>query len=56
MYIVEGNIGVGKSTFLQLIHHLDPTIAIIPEPKENWAQRVYGQSLLANFYQDPQRC
>jgi len=55
MYIVEGNIGVGKSTFLDLIKQLDATIDIIPEPKENWANQQYGQSLLANFYKNPQR-
>jgi deoxyadenosine/deoxycytidine kinase len=55
MYILEGNIGVGKSTFLQLVKQLDVSIDTILEPQENWANKVFGQSLLANFYQDPHR-
>lgn len=55
MYILEGNIGVGKSTFLELLHQNCPDITVIQEPKDNWATHVYGQSLLGNFYQDPKR-
>ncbi len=55
MYIVEGNIGAGKSTFLKLLELHIPTISIALEPMHNWQQQVYGQSLLANFYQDPKR-
>ena len=55
MYIVEGNIGAGKSTFLKLIEQHVPSISIALEPLHNWQQQVYGQSLLANFYQDPKR-
>jgi len=55
MYIVEGNIGVGKSTFLQHMKELDQTIDIIPEPKDSWTSTAYGQSLLANFYENTPR-
>lgn len=55
MYILEGNIGVGKSTFLTLVEQYCPQLSAIPEPKENWATQATGQSLLGNFYQDPQR-
>ncbi len=55
MYILEGNIGAGKSTFLQLIKKHIPEIDVALEPLHNWQKNVYGQSLLANFYQDTQR-
>lgn len=55
MYIVEGNIGAGKSTFLKLIEKHMPQVGIALEPLHNWQKKVYGQSLLANFYQEPRR-
>ncbi|HZW60964.1 MAG TPA: deoxynucleoside kinase [Candidatus Babeliales bacterium] len=55
MYIIEGNIGAGKSTFLKLLERHLPYITISLEPLHNWQQQVYGQSLLANFYQEPTR-
>jgi deoxyadenosine/deoxycytidine kinase len=55
MYILEGNIGAGKSTFLKLIKNYVPEIDVALEPVHNWQKKVYGQSLLANFYQDPHR-
>lgn len=55
MYILEGNIGAGKSTFLRLVSEHIPQIKPILEPINNWQTSVYGQSLLANFYQDPNR-
>lgn len=55
MYILEGNIGAGKSTFLKLVAQHLPQISVALEPLHNWQSKVYGQSLLANFYQDPQR-
>ena len=55
MYIVEGNIGVGKSTFLNLINKHDSAIDIIMEPMDNWANQAYGQSLLGQFYEKPDR-
>ncbi len=55
MYILEGNIGVGKSTFLKLVAKHLPHVSIALEPIHNWQNKIYGQSLLANFYQDPKR-
>jgi deoxyadenosine/deoxycytidine kinase len=55
MYIVEGNIGVGKSTFLKLISQNLSGVKVLPEPTENWTGQVFGQSLLDNFYKDPKR-
>lgn len=55
MYILEGNIGAGKSTFLRLINEALPTINVSFEPLHNWQGQIYGQSLLANFMEKPQR-
>jgi deoxyadenosine/deoxycytidine kinase len=55
MYLLEGNIGAGKSTFLQLITKHLPHTSVAFEPLHNWQGQVFGQSLLANFYQDPKR-
>lgn len=55
MYIVEGNIGTGKSTFLKLIQSHLPHISVVFEPLHNWQSQVYGQSILSNFYSDPRR-
>ncbi|MFH1644479.1 MAG: deoxynucleoside kinase [bacterium] len=55
MYILEGNIGAGKSTFLELLNKNIPEIKTYQEPKDNWTKQVYGQSLLANFYKEPKR-
>lgn len=55
MYIVEGNIGAGKSTFLKLIDQHMSNVSVALEPLNNWQTQIYGQSLLTNFYQDPKR-
>ena len=55
MYILEGNIGVGKSTFLTLLNKHLPQIETILEPVNNWNNEKYGQSLLGNFYKNPKR-
>jgi deoxyadenosine/deoxycytidine kinase len=55
MYILEGNIGAGKSTFLKLMQQHLKDVDVALEPLHNWQKKVYGQSLLANFYQDAKR-
>lgn len=55
MYIVEGNIGSGKSTFLKLVNEHMPKVSIAYEPLQDWQNQDNGQSLLENFYQDPKR-
>ncbi len=55
MFILEGNIGAGKSTFLRLVKNYFPSISVVQEQVNNWQQERYGQSLLANFYEQPQR-
>ncbi len=55
MYIIEGNIGVGKSTFLRLISQQIPEINIVLEPLNKWQNTPYGKGLLTNFYEKPER-
>lgn len=52
MYLIEGNIGVGKSTFLRLMKEQLPEIQAVFEPVNAWSGSNIGQSLLANFYAD----
>lgn len=53
-FIVEGNIGAGKSTFLRLIQERLP-VQIVFEPHEKWQKVQGGDNLLDRFYQDTQR-
>lgn len=55
MYIIEGTIGAGKSTFLKLLKQHIPHITVQFEPIDNWQSHENNQSLLANFYQDSNR-
>lgn len=55
MYCIEANIGAGKTTFLKLIQERLPEVAVIFEPLHKWQTKVSGQSILGNFYQDPNR-
>lgn len=55
MYIVEGNIGAGKSTFITLLSTYLPGMTYSLEPVDTWAKQTYGQSLLEQFYKEPQR-
>lgn len=53
-FIVEGNIGAGKSTFLRLIHEQVATQAVF-EPHEKWQHVTENGNLLEKFYNDTQR-
>ncbi len=55
MFILEGNTGVGKSTFLRLMHQYVPEVAVIQESVDSWGVQMQGNSLLGNFYQNPHR-
>lgn len=55
MYIIEGTIGAGKSTFLQLLGKAFPDIITALEPVENWDSPQHGNSLLENFMDDAHR-
>ena len=51
---VEGNIGVGKSTFLQILSEHLPDVNIVVEPVDEW-QNISGYNLLDAFYRDGAR-
>lgn len=52
--IIEGNIGAGKSTFLQLLEkHL--VIDPVYEPHQKWQNIGNGENLLEKFYSDISR-
>jgi deoxyadenosine/deoxycytidine kinase len=55
MFILEGNIGAGKSTFLKLIEKAYSDIPVVQEPHENWFTPMEGMSLFEKFYHDPTR-
>lgn len=55
MYILEGNIGAGKSTFLKLMQKKVSEGAVGYEPLADWQKQVMGESLLSNFYAEPHR-
>lgn len=64
-FCVEGNIGAGKSTWLDMVKQsasrgarltgqLQELIEVVPEPVGTW-QDVGGENLLEAFYNDPTR-
>jgi deoxyadenosine/deoxycytidine kinase len=55
MYALEGNIGVGKSTFLNLIKRYCSEIEIAQEPVKNWINNQGSKSLLEVFYSETNR-
>ncbi len=53
-FIVEGNIGAGKSTFLRLLKEAF-NINIIYEPLDEWQMVGEGENILEKFYTDTPR-
>ncbi len=53
-FVVEGNIGSGKSTFLKMLNQY-LNIQIVFEPLEQWQNVIEGEDLLDYFYTDPKR-
>lgn len=54
LLLVEGNIGVGKTTFLQLLSSSLIDSIVISEPCDEW-QNIQGHNLLDAFYKDNNR-
>ena len=52
--IVEGNIGAGKTTFLQPFLNHEKIVQVCTEPVEKW-RNLQGHNLLQKMYQDPKR-
>ncbi len=55
MFIVEGNIGTGKTTFLKALHQSLTDSKVFLEAVDYWQNESQGQSILENFYNDPKR-
>jgi deoxyadenosine/deoxycytidine kinase len=53
-FIVDGNIGAGKSTFLSLIKKYI-NVQVVFEPHTRWQKVVGQENLLEKFYNDPSR-
>lgn len=53
MIFIEGNVGVGKTTFLRFLHGL-LTEHVLYEPNEMW-QDIEGYDLLGEFFKDQKR-
>lgn len=55
MYLLEGNMGAGKSTFLSLIEQNLPELKVVFEPVSAWSEEGTGKPLLSSFFQDQKR-
>ncbi len=53
-FIIEGNIGAGKSTFLHMLKQY-LNVQIMLEPHAQWQNIGNGHNLLDLFYKDPKR-
>jgi len=51
---VEGNIGSGKSTFLEHFEQYSSQVELLPEPVESW-RNLGGHNLLQQMYEEPGR-
>ena len=52
--VVEGNIGCGKTTFLEYFKKFEQRVEVLTEPVHRWRD-VNGHNLLGLMYEDPQR-
>ena len=52
--VVEGNIGSGKTTFLQHFNKFSEDVEILAEPVDKW-RNASGHNLLQMMYEDPCR-
>ena len=52
--LVEGNIGSGKTTFLEHFNKFSEDVEILAEPVEKW-RNANGHNLLQMMYEDPYR-
>ena len=52
--VVEGNIGSGKTTFLQHFNKFSEEVEILAEPVDKW-RNANGHNLLQIMYEDPHR-
>lgn len=55
MYIIEGSIGAGKSTLVDMLASSLAGVNALQEPVNKWDSTTCGDSLLSDFYADPKR-
>jgi len=55
MYLIEGNIGAGKSTFVTLLQNALSGAHVVSEPMHMWHTKQAQASLLGHFIQSPCR-
>lgn len=55
-FTIEGNIGCGKSTILEILETHFPSIKFLEEPVEEWRNvGNTGNNILHSYYQDTSR-
>lgn len=57
-FVIEGNIGSGKSTLCRMLEEENQKIEVIPEPVDAWkscVDNVSGKNLLQSYYEDQHR-
>ena len=54
IFALEGNIGAGKTTILNIMSKNLKDVEFVEEPIKEW-QNLGGQNLLESFYKDPER-
>jgi len=55
MFIIEGNIGTGKTTMLEAIKKYIPQLSVQIESVASWQVKSNGASILQQFYDQPER-
>lgn len=55
LFVLEGNIGAGKTTFLKILNKHLPNITVIQEPTKKWQHIAGDDNILSLFYKDTKR-
>jgi deoxyadenosine/deoxycytidine kinase len=57
VYVVEGNIGSGKSTFIEEISKIRSNVIVIQEPVEQWyaIKDENNVSIFSHYYKNPEK-
>ena len=55
MFIIEGNIGTGKTTMLEAVQKFLPHLSVQFESVSDWQRQKNGESILELFYADTER-
>lgn len=55
LFVLEGNIGAGKTTFLKILNTHLPQVTVIQEPTKKWQHVTGDDNILNLFYKDTKR-